>query len=205
MLTEPKFIDSELKESIAEAVHEFAKKKKLEGIKSLSRYNPKKVGLILYLFSQGVSQTQMARKYNLSHRTIKHTIIEYADFTGKWAEVGSKLAKRMFLKLSCLHDDVLDNIQRQFDEGKYKPVIKDIMYLSIAIEKTWQQSERARDRSEPVPEPRMVSQKDYDDTIAAAKERMLALSAWSKRNPGATYEDAKKIFGKGDKLFANKD
>jgi hypothetical protein len=45
----------------------------------------------------------------------------------------------------------------------------------------------------------------YHDTIAAAKERILALSAWSKRNPGATYEDAKKLFGKGDKLFANKD
>ena len=76
----------------------------------------------------------MVRKYHLSHRTIKHTIIEYADHVGKWTEVGSKLAKRMFLKLSCLHDDVLDNIQRQFDNGKYKPVIKDIMYLSIAIE-----------------------------------------------------------------------
>ena len=63
----------------------------------------------------------------------------------------------------------------------------------------------ARERIETAPEPRMVSQKDYDDTIAAAKERMLALSAWSKRNPGATYEDAKKIFVKGDKLFANKD
>jgi hypothetical protein len=205
MESDTELIDSSLKESIAEAVHEYAREKQLEGVKSLSRYNPQKVGLILYLFSQGVSQTQMVRKYNLSHRTIKHTIIEYADHVGKWAEVGSKLAKRMFLKLSCLHDDVLDNIQRQFDEGKYKPVIKDIMYLSIAIEKTWQQSERARERIETAPEPRMVSQKDYDDTIAAAKERILALSAWSKRNPGATYEDAKKLFGKGDKLFANKD
>ena len=90
-------------------------------------------------------------------------------------------------------------------EGNYTPVIKDIMYLSIALDKAWQQSERARERIETAPEPRMVSQKDYDDTIAAAKERILALSAWSKRNPGATYEDAKKIFGKGDKLFANKD
>jgi len=56
-------------------------------------------------------------------------------------------------------------------------LIKDIMYLSIAIEKTWQQSDRARERVETAPESRMVSQKDYDDTIAAAKERMLALSA----------------------------
>ena len=48
MIANPQFIDIELKKDIAIAVHEFAKKKKLEGIKSLSRYNPKKVGLILY-------------------------------------------------------------------------------------------------------------------------------------------------------------
>ena len=175
MKSDTELIDSSLKESIAEAVHAYAREKQLEGVKSLSRYNPQKVGLILYLFSQGVSQTQMVQKYHLSHRTIKHTIIEYADHVGKWAEVGSKLAKRMFLKLSCLHDDVLDNIQRQFDEGKYKPVIKDIMYLSIAIEKTWQQSDRARDRSEPVPETPGVTHEQYQATVAAAKERMKEL------------------------------
>ena len=27
-------------------------------------------------------------------------------------------------------------------EGNYTPVIKDIMYLSIALDKAWQQSER---------------------------------------------------------------
>ena len=44
MLTEPEFIDSELKKSIAEAVHEFAKHKKLEGIKSLSQTQSPKGG-----------------------------------------------------------------------------------------------------------------------------------------------------------------
>jgi hypothetical protein len=67
------------------------------------------------------------------------------------------------------------NIQRQFDDGKYKPVIKDIMYLSIAIEKTWQQSDRARDRSEPVPETPGVTHEQYQATVAAAKERMKEL------------------------------
>ena len=85
MLTEPKFIDIELKKDIAEAAHEFAKQKKLEGIKSLSRHNPQKLGLILCLFSQGVSQSQMVKKYHLSHGTIKSTLMKYADYTGNTA------------------------------------------------------------------------------------------------------------------------
>ena len=39
----------ELKESIADAVQEYANKKRDEGVKSLSRMNPEKVGLILFL------------------------------------------------------------------------------------------------------------------------------------------------------------
>ena len=68
MIANPQFIDIELKEDIAKTVDEFSKQKKLEGIKSLSRHNPQKVGLILYLFSQGVSQSQMVKKYHLSIR-----------------------------------------------------------------------------------------------------------------------------------------
>jgi len=102
MLTEPEFVDSELKKSIAEAVHEFAKHKKLEGIKSLSRYNPKKAGKILYLFSQGVSQSQMVKKYHLSHGTIKSTLMEYADHAGEWAKLGAKISKMLFLELSSI-------------------------------------------------------------------------------------------------------
>jgi hypothetical protein len=49
------------------------------------------------------------------------------------------------------------------------------MYLSIAIEKTWQQSDRARDRSEPVPETPGVTHEQYQATVAAAKERMKEL------------------------------
>ena len=45
---------TELKESIADAVSEYADKKQQDGVKSLSRMNPEKVGLILYLFCLGV-------------------------------------------------------------------------------------------------------------------------------------------------------
>ena len=60
-------------------------------------------------------------------------------------------------------------------EGNYTPVIKDIMYLSIALDKTWQQADRARDRSEPVPETPGVTHEQYQATVPAAKERMKEL------------------------------
>ena len=135
MLANPQFIDIELKEDIAEAVHEFAKKKQLEGVKSLSRHNPKKVGLILYLFSQGVSQSQMVKKYHLSHGTIKRTLMEYADYTGKWVEMGTKLSKMLFLDLHSLLEDMIEQVREQLNNGELKPVIRDLMHLSIALEK----------------------------------------------------------------------
>ena len=182
MLTEPEFIDSELKKSIAEAVHEFAKHKKLEGIKSLSRHNPQKVGLILYLFSQGVSQSQMVKKYHLSHGTIKSTLMEYADYTGKWAELGTKLSKMLFLDLHSLEMDMVEQIRERLRSGELIPTFKDLLYVSIALEKAWQQADRARDRSEEVkPERPMITQQNYDDTLAAAKARMAEL----KKKEGA--------------------
>ena len=63
----------ELKESIADAVQEYANNKRDEGVKSLSRMNPEKVGLILYLFCLGVSQSQMVKRHGICHKTIKHT------------------------------------------------------------------------------------------------------------------------------------
>ena len=175
MLTEPKFIDIELKKAIAEAVHEFAKQKKLEGIKSLSRYNPQKVGLILYLFSQGVSQSQMVKKYHLSHQTIKHTIIEYADYAGEWAKLGAKISRTLFLELSSLEEEMIERIQERLRSGELVPTFNDLLYVSIALEKAWQQADRARDRSETVPETPGVTHEQYQAIVAAAKERMKEL------------------------------
>ena len=88
-----------LKGSIADAVQEYANQKQQEGVKSLSRMNPEKVGQILYLFCLGVSQSQMVKRHKICHKTIKHTLTEYADHLGKWAEVGARLSKQLFLNL----------------------------------------------------------------------------------------------------------
>ena len=135
MVSDPEFIDSNLQDSIADAVQKFANQKELEGIKSLSRYNPKKVGLILYLFSQGVSQTQMVRKYHLSHRTIKHTVMEYADHLGKWRELGSKINGRLFLELSSIEEDMVEDLHERLSSGGLKPTFSDLLPGTIALEK----------------------------------------------------------------------
>jgi len=50
--------------------------------------------------------------------------------------------------------------------------------VSIALEKAWQQADRARDRSEEVkPERPMINQQNYEDTLAAARKRMAELKA----------------------------
>lgn len=186
MIANPQFIDIELKKDIAEAVHEFAKKKQLERVKSLSRHNPQKVGLILYLFSQGVSQSQMVKKYHLSRGTIKTTLIEYADYTGKWVELGSKLSKMLFLELSSLEEDMIEQVRERLHSGELKPTFSDLLYISIALDKAWQQADRARDRSEEVkPERRVVTQQMYEETLAAAKKRMAEL----KKKEGAEAVD----------------
>ena len=182
MIANPQFIDIELKESIAEAVHEFAKQKQLERVKSLSRHNPKKVGLILYLFSQGVSQSQMVKKYHLSHGTIKHTLIEYADYTRKWAELGSKLSKMLFLELSSLEEDMIEQVRERLHSGELKPTFSDLLPVSVALDKAERQAMRAREDVGQVNAERpVVTQQNYEDTLAAARKRMAEL----KKKEGA--------------------
>ena len=54
------------------------------------------------------------------------------------------------------------------------------------LEKAWQQADRARDRSEEVkPERRVVTQQNYEDTLAAARKRMAEL----KKKEGAEAVD----------------
>ena len=65
-----------LSSEINSAIQDIAQQKEIEGIKSLSRYNPEKVAKILYLFSTGVSQTSMVRKYGIDRETIINTLIE---------------------------------------------------------------------------------------------------------------------------------
>jgi hypothetical protein len=166
----------ELRESIADAVQEYASKKQDEGVKSLSRMNPEKVGLILYLFCLGVSQSQMVKKHRICHKTIKHTLMEYADHLGKWTEVGARLSKQLFLNLHSLEEDMIEEVRDRMESGKLKPNFRDVYYVSTAKEKSWQQIHRIEERRKETRYTRnVVSQEDYEKTLAKARERMKQL------------------------------
>ena len=130
----------ELRESIADAVQEYASKKQEEGIKSLSRMNPEKVGLILYLFCLGVSQSQMVKRHKICHKTIKHTLMEYADHLGEWAEVGARLSKQLFLNLHSLEEDIIEEVRERMESGKLKATFRDVYYVATAKEKSWRRA-----------------------------------------------------------------
>ena len=164
---------TELKERIADAVQDYANKKQQEGVKSLSRMNPEKVGLILYLFSLGVSQSQMVKKHRICHKTIKHTLMEYADHLGKWTEVGARLSKQLFLNLHSLEEDLIEEVRERMDSGKLKATFRDVYYISTAKEKSWQQIHRIEERKKEACYTRnVVSQEDYEKVLAKAKDRM---------------------------------
>ena len=131
-----------MKETIAGAVQEYANQKQQEGTKSLSRMSPEKVGLILYLFCLGVSQSQMVKKYGFCHKTIKHTLMEYADHLVQWTEVGARLSKQVFLSLHSLEEDIIEDVRERMESGKLKPNFRDVDYISTAKEKSWQQAHR---------------------------------------------------------------
>ena len=160
----------ELKESIAEAVHEYANKKRDEGVKSLSRMNPEKVGQILYLFCLGVSQSQMVKRHKICHKTIKHTLTEYADHLGKWTEVGARLSKQLFLNLHSLEEDIIADVRERMESGKLKTNFRDVYYVSTAKEKSWQQAHRIEERREDTRN--FVTQEDYEATLAKARGKM---------------------------------
>ena len=163
----------ELKESIADAVQEYANNKRDEGVKSLSRMNPEKVGLILYLFCLGVSQSQMVKRHKLCHKPIKHPLQEYADYLGKWTEVGARLSKQLFLNLHSLEEDIIEKLRERLESGKLKATFRDIYYVSTAKEKSWQQAQRIEERRKETTFTRnVVSQEDYEDVLAKARERM---------------------------------
>ena len=165
-----------MKETIAGAVQEYANQKQQEGTKSLSRMSPEKVGLILYLFCLGVSQSQMVKKYEFCHKTIKHTLMEYADHLGQWTEVGAKLSKQVFLSLHSLEEDIIEDVRERMESGKLKPNFRDVYYISTAKEKSWEQAHRVEERKKEITFTRnVVTQKDYEKVLAKARDKVGGL------------------------------
>ena len=124
-------IQQSLEEGIQDAILEIREKKITEGCKSLSRLNPTKVAKVLHLASLGVSQSSMVRHHNLNRSTIISVLMDYADYIGKFRELGGKLSGRSYLNLESLEEDIVEALRRKMDEG-YVPEFKDLKEVSIA-------------------------------------------------------------------------
>lgn len=164
----------ELISSIQEGIS--AVKETLTVPKSLSKYNPEKVATILYLHSTGVTQTQMVKKYDLDGKTISNILLQYADYTNKWKGLGAKIRGREFLELSALGEDLVDGIRERMANGDLKPTFRDLLPLSVALEKAEKGSNTFRgEASNIVEERKLVTQVDYEATVEAARKRMFQL------------------------------
>jgi len=171
-----KALELELKKSIVKEIHEFAKEKGLERIKSLSCHNPEKVAKVLYLYSQGVSQTQLCVKHNITHKTTQKILVDYADHVGMWRDLGGKIAAQKTLEFDSLEQDAIDSIRERMHKGELKPTFRDLREISIAKEKSMREANTARGEATTIIEERKtITQEDYEHTMEAAKKRILQL------------------------------
>ena len=101
----------ELMQEIGEAINEVVKVKELQNIKSLSRYDPQKVAKILYLYSTGVSQTRLVRKYGISRDTLLNVLVDYADHLGKLKDLAGRISAKNYMNISSLEEDLVDKVR----------------------------------------------------------------------------------------------
>jgi len=169
----------ELKSSIQEAIKEIAADKELQKVKSLSRHNPMKVAEILYLYSIGKSQTQIVKKYNIQRSTVIQVLVDYADHLGQLRDVAGKIAAKNYMQLSSLEEDLVDKVRDRLENDPEMEVsFKDLKELSIAKANASREALTARGEASNITEERkVVTQEDYEDTIAAAKARLEAAIA----------------------------
>jgi hypothetical protein len=109
-------LKEELIDSIREGILEIQEQNTKNSLASYLRVTPRKVAEILYLHATGVTQTQMRNKYGLKRETIVNVLLDYADFTGKWKQLGSKIRGRAFLELSSLEEDLIEQLRERMED-----------------------------------------------------------------------------------------
>ena len=71
---------------------------------------------------------------------------------------------------------MVSDLQQRLSSGELKPTFSDLLPVSVALEKAERQAMRAKEDVEQVnPEHPVVTQQNYEDTLAAARKRMAEL------------------------------
>ena len=164
----------QLIESIDEAIKDVVQEKEIQEIKSLSRHNPKKVAKILYLYSTGVSQTQIVEKYKVSRNTLLNILVDYADHIGKLKDLAGKISAKNYMNISSLEEDLVEKVRdRMQNDPEMQVSFKDLKELSIAKANSFREAMSSRGEAHSIIEDRkVITQEDYEDTIKAARERL---------------------------------
>jgi hypothetical protein len=167
----------ELMEEISSAIADVVEVKQLSQIKSLSVYNPEKVAKLLYLYSKGTSQTALVRKYGYSRQTVLNILVDYADHLGKLRDVAGKISAKNYMNISSLEEDLIDKVRDRMETDPEMEVsFRDLKELSIAKANSFREAMTSRGEASSITEDRQViTQQDYEETLAAAKARLEAM------------------------------
>tara|TARA_B110000285_G_scaffold222238_1_gene276174 strand:+ start:703 stop:1296 length:594 start_codon:yes stop_codon:yes gene_type:complete len=137
---------------------------------------PERVTEILYLWSQGWSQNKICKKLKADPYSVSTIVVEYADFGGKWRELGGKLAARAYLRLADLENELIDVVANKLSDGSLKVGFKDLKELSIAKANASREALTARGEASNISEERVVyTQEDYELAAKAAADRIKTM------------------------------
>ena len=167
----------ELCEGIQEAIAQVVEVKEIAQIKSLSVYDPEKVAKMLYLYSKGTSQTALVKKYKYSRCTVLNILVDYADHLGKLRDIAGKISAKNYLNISSLEEDLIEKVREKMEtDPDFDVSFRDLKELSIAKANSFREAMTSRGEASSITEERQViTQKDYEETLAAARSRLEAM------------------------------
>lgn len=165
---------NKLMEEIGEAINAVVKVKEVQNIKSLSRYNPDKVSKILYLYSTGVSQTRLVKKYGISRDTLLNVLVDYADHIGKLKDLAGRISAKNYMNISSLEEDLVNMVRDRMEtDPEMEVTFRDLKELSIAKSNAFREAMSSRGEAHSITEDRkIITQDDYNETIKAAQDRI---------------------------------
>ena len=176
-MTQVKDAKEELCEEIQEAIAQVVEVKEIAQIKSLSVYDPEKVAKMLYLYSKGTSQTSLVKKYKYSRCTVLNILVDYADHLGKLRDIAGKISAKNYLNISSLEEDLIEKVREKMEtDPDFDVSFRDLKELSIAKANSFREAMTSRGEASSITEERQViTQKDYEETLAAARLRLEAM------------------------------